>query len=74
MAIDNEVKVNGVQMSVHPKFWNMCKDIIDERVGMKKERSGELSQKRLTLALANLIPIIPGAYEAILNAEIKTKK
>lgn len=61
---------NGVQMSVHPKFWELCKDIQDERVRRGKERSKELSHKRLSLTIYKLLKHDEKLMELILNAEI----
>lgn len=62
---------NGIQMQVHPKFLEICKAIKDERVKLGKERSGELSNKRLTLTLYKLLNARLDLYKTIINAEIK---
>ena len=62
--------VNGVQMQVHPNFLDLCKDIKDERIRLKKERSGELSNKRLTLTFYKLLKSKPELFSLIVNAEI----
>lgn len=61
---------NGVQMNVHPKFLEICKDMKDARVANKKERSRELSDKRLTLTLFKLLKQDKNLYNLIVNAEI----
>jgi hypothetical protein len=61
---------NGVQMNVHPKFLEICKDIQDDRVKKGKERSKELSHKRLTLTLFKLLKHDLKLYEIIVDAEI----
>ena len=61
---------NGVQMNVHPKFLEICKDIQDDRIRKKKERSKELSHKRLTLTLYKLFKHDKALYDLIVNAEI----
>ena len=61
---------NGVQMNVHPKFLEICKDIQDERIALKKERSKELSHKRLSLTLYKLLKSDKNLYNMIINAEI----
>lgn len=60
----------GVQMQVHPKFLEIIKDIIDDRVKIKKERSGELSYKRLTLTIYKLLKGDVFAYNKIVTANI----
>jgi len=61
---------NGIQMCVHPKFLEMCKDMQDDRVKLGKERSKELSQKRLTLTLYKIFKHDARLYNMVLNAEI----
>lgn len=61
---------NGVQMNVHPKFLEICKDIQDDRIRKGKERSKELSHKRLTLTLYKLLKHDLKLYDIIVNAEI----
>jgi hypothetical protein len=60
----------GVQMQVHSKFLELFKDIQDERIRLGKERSKELSHKRLSLTLYKLIKFDKKIYDLILNAEI----
>lgn len=60
----------GVQMQVHPKFLELFKDIQDERVKKGKERSKELSHKRLSLTICKLIKYDKKIYDLIVNAEI----
>lgn len=62
--------INGVQMQVHPDFLNLCKDIKDERITLKKEKNGELSFKRLSLTLVKMINAKPDLFKMIINAEI----
>lgn len=62
--------VNGVQMQVHPNFLELCKDIKDERIRLKKERAGELSNKRLTLTFYKLIKTKPELFNLMVSAEI----
>lgn len=62
--------VNGVQMQVHPNFLDLCKDIKDERIRLKKERAGELSNKRLTLTFYKLLKTKPELFNLMVSAEI----
>lgn len=62
--------VNGVQMQVHPKFLELCKDIKNERIILKKEKSGDLSFKRLSLTIFKLIKSKPDLYKMITTAEV----
>jgi len=62
--------INGVQMQVHPKFLEMCKDIKDERISIKKEKNGELSFKRLSLTIVKVLKAKPEIFNMIINAEI----
>lgn len=62
--------VNGVQMQVHPNFLELCKDIKDERIRLKKERNGELSNKRLTLTFYKLLKTKPELFNLMVSAEI----
>lgn len=62
--------VNGVQMQVHPNFLELCKDIKDERIRLKKERNGELSNKRLTLTFYKLLKNKPELFNLMVSAEI----
>jgi hypothetical protein len=62
--------MNGVQMQVHPKFLDLCKDIKDERIKLKKERNGELSNKRLSLTIVKLFKTKPELYNLIVSADI----
>lgn len=62
--------VNGVQMQVHPNFLDLCKDIKDERIRLKKERNGELSNKRLTLTFYKLLKTKPELFNLMVSAEI----
>ena len=62
--------INGVQMQVHPKFLEICKDIKDERIISKKERAGDLSFKRLSLTIYKLLKSRPEILSLIVNAEI----
>jgi len=65
--------VNGVQMQVHPKFLEVCKDIKDERIKIGKERANDLSFKRLSLTFYKLLTSKKEIYDLILNAEINLK-
>jgi hypothetical protein len=62
--------LNGVQMQVHPKFLELCKNIKDDRVKLGKERSGDLSFKRLSLTICKLLKVKSEIYNTIINAEI----
>lgn len=62
--------INGVQMQVHPKFWEVIKNIKDDRVTLGKERSGKLSDKRLSLTLYKLLKSRKDIYDLLVNAEI----
>ena len=64
---------NGVQMQVHPKFLETCKNIKDDRIMNKKERNGEFSFKRLSLTITKLLSTKPEIYNMIINAEIDLK-
>jgi len=66
--------LNGVQMQVHPKFLELCKDIKDDRINLKKERNGELSFKRLSLTIYKLLKIKPDIYKMIVQADIDLKE
>jgi len=61
---------NGIQMQVHPDFWKLMKDIKDDRVKEGKERSGKLSDKRLSLTIFKLFKSRIDLYNLIINAEI----
>lgn len=65
---------NGVQMQVHRKFLDVFKQIKDDRVKLKKESSGELSNKRLSLTIYKLFKSKPELYNMIINAEIDLKE
>lgn len=62
--------VNGVQMQVHPKFQEICKDIQDDRVAKGKERARELTFKRLTLTLCKLLKGRQDIYDLLVNCDI----
>ena len=62
--------LNGIQMSLHPKFWELMKDIKDERVKLGKERAGKLSDKRLSLTIYKLLNSRKDLLELLINAEI----
>jgi len=62
--------INGVQMQVHPKFLELCKNIKDDRIKLSKEKSGDLSFKRLTLTISKLMISKPEIYNTIINADI----
>ena len=61
---------NGIQMQVHPKFQEICKDIKDERIKMGKERNGDLSFKRLSLCFYRILKQRPDFLKILVNAEI----
>ena len=65
--------INGVQMSLHPKFRDLFRKIQTDRiVNGKDSKSGEnqLSDKRLSLTISKYFLSNPQAYNLILNAEI----
>lgn len=61
---------NGVQVQVHPKFWQILKEIQNERIKKGKEGNGELSHKRLSLTLYKRLKQDLELYNWILNVEI----
>ena len=62
--------VNGVQMSVHPKFLKIIKDIQNDRVKKGKERVGELSQKRLSLTVFRRLEQDTSLYKWLTEVDI----
>lgn len=62
--------VCGIQMQVHPKFHEIMKQIINDRIKKGKEMSGELSQKRLSLSFYKRLIQDPALYDWIVNVEI----
>ncbi len=60
----------GVQMNVHPKFLELFKDMQDDRIKHGKERSKELSHKRLSLTIYKLFKQDKRIYDTIITAEI----
>ena len=61
---------NGVQVQVHPKFWEMLKKVQNERVKNGKDKIGELSHKRLSLSLFKRIQQDEILYNWLINVEI----
>ena len=62
--------VNGVQMQVHPAFLKIVHDMQDDWHMRHKERTKDLSTKRLSLTLAKLFMQKPELYDLIINSEI----
>lgn len=62
--------VNGVQCQVHPKFLKLLHEIQDDWHIRHKNRTRDLSTKRLTLTLAKLFEQRIDLYNLIINSEI----
>lgn len=61
---------NGVQVQVHPKFWEMLKQIQNERIKNGRDKMGELSHKRLSLTLYKRLIQDKLLYNWLINVEI----
>jgi len=61
---------SGVQVQVHPKFWEMLKQIQNERVKNGKDKIGELSHKRLSLTFYKRLMQDKILYDWLVNVEI----
>lgn len=61
---------NGVQMQVHPAFLKLFHDLQDDWESRHKNRTRDLSTKRLSLTIKRLFDSRPELYDMIINSEI----
>jgi hypothetical protein len=60
----------GIQVQVHSKFWELLKQIQNERVRNGVDKIGELSHKRLSLTLYKRLTQDQVLYNWITHVEI----
>ena len=69
--------VSGEQMSVHPKFKTICKNIMhdwnSEHKFQRKDQKQDLTLQRLSLTLAKFLEQ-PEVYKTLINAQINLKE
>lgn len=66
---------SGTQMNMHNEFHKEFKEMKNDRVKKSKEKNGELSDKRFSLAIAKAIKTNHnGIRDALINADIDLTK